>query len=92
VRAFEQALQAAGVPSQITVYEGQPHAFIHSADPAAAGGPEQEAWEELLGFLRQSLAGAATQPSRIAGADDPAALFSPARAMHMFVCDLTVRG
>lgn len=89
VRAFERALQEAGVPSQITVYDGQPHAFIESADPPTAGGAQQEAWQELVTFFGGSLRGDALAPSQIAGGG--AAWPGAERAMHLFVCNLTVR-
>jgi carboxymethylenebutenolidase len=92
VRAFEQALDAAGVWNQVSVYEGQPHAFVKAADPAAAGGAQSEAWAELLAFLQTHLAGAdaALPAPRTAGSAAYFA-FTPARALHVFVCDLAVR-
>lgn len=55
VAAFRQGLEAAGVPHQVTVYEGQPHAFVGSVEEIAAGGAQQEAWQQLLAFLEQNL-------------------------------------
>jgi carboxymethylenebutenolidase len=91
VHAFEQALNTAGVPNRIAIYDGQPHAFITSGDPATAGGAQAEAWGELVQFLGQSLAGQALAPSPHTAGTAFAAGFGVERAMHMFVCDLTVR-
>jgi carboxymethylenebutenolidase len=55
VRAFEAGLQAAGVFNQITVYDGQPHAFVNSVDAIRAGGVQGQAWEEMLAFLETYL-------------------------------------
>ncbi|MBI4927065.1 MAG: dienelactone hydrolase family protein [Anaerolineae bacterium] len=55
VDAFEQALQQAGVPHEISVYEGQPHAFVTSMEDIRAGGVQGEAWAQLLGFLEKNL-------------------------------------
>lgn len=50
-------LEAAGVPHQFTVYAGQPHAFVTSIEAIRAGGPQGEAWAELLGFLEGAIGG-----------------------------------
>lgn len=55
VSAFEQGLEAAGIPHQISVYDGQPHAFMRGADEIQAGGAQGEAWNELLNFLDTNL-------------------------------------
>lgn len=55
VRAFEAGLQQAGVPHEITVYEGQPHAFVTSMEEIRRGGAQQQAWNQLLAFLDRSL-------------------------------------
>ena len=55
VYAFEEGLNAAGIPNQITVYEGQPHAFVKDADGIKAGGAQGEAWNEMLVFLEKNL-------------------------------------
>ncbi|HUG33983.1 MAG TPA: dienelactone hydrolase family protein [Anaerolineales bacterium] len=51
VNAFEQGLEAAGIPHQISIYEGQPHAFVRGADEIKAGGAQGEAWNEMLEVL-----------------------------------------
>lgn len=57
VRAFESALQQAGVPHEITIYENQPHAFVTDIESIRAGGVQGEAWAQLLSFLGRSLRG-----------------------------------
>lgn len=57
VRAFEAALQQAGVPHEITIYEGQPHAFVTDIESIRAGGVQGQAWAQLLSFLDRSLRG-----------------------------------
>ncbi len=55
VRAFEAGLKQAGIPNEITIYDGQPHAFVADADGIRAGGAQGKAWAQLLRFLDQSL-------------------------------------
>ncbi len=55
VDAFEKGLEAAGIPNQITVYDGQPHAFVQDAEGIQSGGAQAEAWNEMLVFLEQNL-------------------------------------
>lgn len=55
VEAMRRALDDANVPNEITVYEGQPHAFVGSMEEIAQGGPPQEAWQQLLAFLADTL-------------------------------------
>lgn len=55
VKAFEVALTALGVPHEISIYEGQPHAFITSIEAIRQGGPQGEAWAEVVAFLKQTL-------------------------------------
>jgi len=55
VQAFEAALNDAGVPNKISIYEGQPHAFVRSIEEIRQGGPPAEAWNEVLAFLKQTL-------------------------------------
>lgn len=57
VRAFERGLKTAGVPAQISVYPGQPHAFLGSIDDIRRGGPQGQAWAELVSFLKDALQG-----------------------------------
>jgi carboxymethylenebutenolidase len=55
VKAFDAALTEAEVPHEITVYEGQPHAFVHDAQGIQAGGAQGEAWDQMLAFLETNL-------------------------------------
>ncbi len=55
VSAFEAALAQADVPHEITVYPGQPHAFVQDMAGIRAGGAQGEAWAQMLRFLDASL-------------------------------------
>ena len=55
VIAFDAALTQAGVPHEITVYEGQPHAFVQDAEGIQSGGAQGEAWGQMLAFLENHL-------------------------------------
>ncbi len=55
VQAFENGLQTAGVPHEITVYDGQPHAFMTDIESIRAGGVQGEAWMQMLDFLDENL-------------------------------------
>lgn len=57
VESLRQGLQTAGVPNEITVYDGQPHAFVGGMEEIAKGGAPQEAWQQLLAFLKKNLQG-----------------------------------
>lgn len=88
VRALETNLNAAGVTNTISIYEDQPHAFVGSMAEIAAGGPEQEAWNELKAFLAAALQGAPA-PS---GHTPPAPIANVTTLLgalhHRFVCGL----
>lgn len=55
VRAFEEGLETASIPHEITVYEGQPHAFVTDIESIRAGGVQGEAWEKMVNFLEEHL-------------------------------------
>jgi carboxymethylenebutenolidase len=55
VDAFEKGLAAAGIEHKVTVYDGQPHAFVQDAAGIASGGAQAEAWNEMLAFLDANL-------------------------------------
>lgn len=55
VNAFEQGLEAAGIPHRISIYDGQPHAFVRGAEEIKAGGAQGEAWAEMLAFLEANV-------------------------------------
>lgn len=59
VSAFEAGLKAANVPHQITIYDGQPHAFVTSIEAIRAqpSGPQAKAWDEFVTFLNMALKG-----------------------------------
>jgi carboxymethylenebutenolidase len=54
VRGFEQAMASRGIPHEVTVYPGVGHAFVHM-DSLSVPGPAQDAWNQMLVFLDQSL-------------------------------------
>jgi carboxymethylenebutenolidase len=86
VAALEANLQAADVPHTITVYDGQPHAFVGSIEEIRAGGPAQEAWDQLRGFLDAALRSGQAPES---GAPLPPGTSVPSlvgRLHHLFVC------
>ena len=51
VNAFQVALDAAGIPNQITIYPGVGHAFVTGMDAIQAGGAPGDAWAEFLAWL-----------------------------------------
>ena len=55
VYAFDAALTEAASPHEITIYEGQPHAFVQDAQGIKAGGAQGEAWNQMLAFLATNL-------------------------------------
>lgn len=59
VNAFQAGLKTAGVQHQISVYEGQPHAFVTDIEAIRQGGAQGRAWEEFVRFLDQALKGVA---------------------------------
>ncbi len=60
VNAFDAALTEADVPHEITIYEGQPHAFVEDAEGVKSGGAQAEAWNQMLAFLNANLKNAST--------------------------------
>jgi len=55
IKAFEDGLGTAGIPHEITVYEGQPHAFVTDIESIRAGGVQGQAWAQMLLFLDENL-------------------------------------
>ena len=55
VEALRQGLEEAGVKHEITLYAGQPHAFVSSMEVINQGGAPQQAWKQLLAFLKTNL-------------------------------------
>jgi carboxymethylenebutenolidase len=72
VDAFEKGLAAAGIDHQITVYAGQPHAFVHDAEGIKAGGEQGAAWNEMLQFLEANLKNKTSRLNNVAAVEyDP---------------------
>lgn len=55
VTAFDAALTEAGVPHAVSIYDGQPHAFVEDVAGISAGGAQGDAWAEMLTFLEENL-------------------------------------
>jgi carboxymethylenebutenolidase len=55
VNQFDKALTTANIPHEITIYDGQPHAFVENAAGIKAGGAQGDAWNEMLAFLEKNL-------------------------------------
>ncbi len=91
VNAFEDGLNAAGVPNEITIYAGEGHAFVKSIDEIALGGNQQKAWEQLRGFLRNAFQGNASTGRVIPVAQRTPAThqFHPSQLLHLWVCNRT---
>ena len=64
VTALENGLEQAEIPHQISIYEGQPHAFLVDADGIKAGGAQAEAWNEMLLFLDENLKSKSFSPKK----------------------------
>ncbi len=52
---FDAALDQAGIPNEITIYDGQPHAFVTDIEAIRAGGLQGQAWSQMLEFLEKNL-------------------------------------
>ncbi|MBM4412006.1 MAG: dienelactone hydrolase family protein [Chloroflexi bacterium] len=94
VQGFEQGLKEAGIPHEVTIYAGEPHAFVTSVEDIAKGGNQLKAWNQLRAFLQQTLYGQGyTRPTFVRN-DTPSvttsATWSSNRMLHQFICDLTV--
>jgi carboxymethylenebutenolidase len=55
VNAFDAALTEAKVQHEITIYDGQPHAFVKDVQGIEAGGAQGDAWDQMLRFLDVNL-------------------------------------
>jgi carboxymethylenebutenolidase len=60
VRALEAGLDQAGIPHEVTIYDGQPHAFVTDMASIRAGGVQGEAWAQMLRFLEANLKNASS--------------------------------
>ena len=72
VYALEDGLNAAGIPNEISIYEGQPHAFMTNMDEIRADNVKTQAWEQMLSFLDANLKNAPQTRSGGAIAHQPA--------------------
>ena len=54
VYGFEQALQDLGIFYRVSIYPGVGHAFV-TPETLSVPGAAQDAWNEMLGFLNESL-------------------------------------
>jgi carboxymethylenebutenolidase len=63
VSAFDAALTEAGIPHEVTIYEGQPHAFVEDVQGIQAGGAQGEAWSQMLAFLESNIKNKSTRTS-----------------------------
>ena len=64
VHAFEAALNQAGIPNEIVIYENQPHAFVTDMQSIRSGGVQSQAWGQMLDFFEKNLRqGGASQKS-----------------------------
>lgn len=66
VNAFDAALTQAGIPHEIKIYDGQPHAFVRDAQGIQAGGAQGEAWNQMLAFLDANLKSISSRKSELA--------------------------
>ena len=60
VNQFDAALTTASIPHEISIYDGQPHAFVEDAAGIKAGGAQGEAWDQMLAFLETNLKNASS--------------------------------
>ena len=60
VDQFDEALTTANIPHEISIYDGQPHAFVEDAAGIKAGGAQGEAWNQMLAFLETNLKNASS--------------------------------
>lgn len=71
VYALENGLNTAGIPNEITIYEGQPHAFMTNMDEIRADNVKSQAWAQMLAFLEANLKNAPASRSGGAISYDP---------------------
>jgi carboxymethylenebutenolidase len=69
VKTFDMALTQAGVPHEITIYDGQPHGFVRDAEGIKAGGAQGDAWAQMLAFLDTNLGNKTTLTSSMTAGD-----------------------
>ena len=69
VNEFDAALTQAGIPHEITIYDGQPHAFVRDAQAIKAGGAQGAAWDQMLAFLDTNLKNKSASHAEVATSD-----------------------
>ncbi|MFM8367926.1 MAG: dienelactone hydrolase family protein, partial [Chloroflexota bacterium] len=55
VTAFDEALTDANVQHEITIYDGQPHAFVEGVEGIKSDEVQGAAWAQMLAFLETNL-------------------------------------
>jgi len=55
VTAFDKALTEANVQHEITIYDGQPHAFVEGVEGIKSDEVQGAAWAQMLAFLETNL-------------------------------------
>ncbi len=55
VALFTAALERAGVPHEIKIYDGVGHAFVTDMEAIRRGGPQGEAWNQFLTWLANTV-------------------------------------
>lgn len=55
VTAFDEALTEANVQHEITIYDGQPHAFVEGVEGIKSDEVQGAAWAQMLAFLETNL-------------------------------------
>lgn len=55
VTAFDEALTEANVQHEITIYDGQPHAFVEGVEGIKSDEVQRAAWAQMLAFLETNL-------------------------------------
>lgn len=55
VHAFDAALTEANVQHEITIYDGQPHAFVEDVEGIKSDEVQGAAWAQMLAFLETNL-------------------------------------
>ena len=55
VNAFDSALTEANIHHEITIYDGQPHAFVEGVEEIKSDEVQGAAWAQMLAFLETNL-------------------------------------
>ena len=96
VTELQAGLDAAGIPNEITVYEGEGHAFVTSVDEIRKGGNQGKAWDQLRSFLAASFSAQGYTRVQTVGFTPPAPTapvrWSTDRLVHQYVCTLATGG